>query len=75
MYHAYGMCVFITTILSKNAKIILVPRFTEESFLQTIQVNGQKSYARILLRSKKEKLTIFCFLLFHPRHMELPMRI
>lgn len=35
------MCVFITTLLTYRAKFVLLPRFTVESFLQTIQVINQ----------------------------------
>lgn len=40
MYHAFGMCVFLTTALWVSSKFVIIPRFTEESFLSTIEVNS-----------------------------------
>lgn len=36
-YHAFGICVFYTLSLIDNNRIIIIPRFTEEVFLSTIQ--------------------------------------
>lgn len=38
MYHAFGVCVFITTMLTHRARFVLLPRFTVEGFLKTVQV-------------------------------------
>lgn len=40
MFHAFGMCVFITTLLGQSAKIVLLPRFVEEDFLRCIEVTA-----------------------------------
>lgn len=38
IYHAFGICVFLTCALEGESKIVLLPRFTEESYLSSIQV-------------------------------------
>lgn len=47
MFHAFGMCVFITTLLGPAAKIVLLPRFVEEDFLRCIMVTAMhKSFVK-----------------------------
>lgn len=41
MFHAFGMCVFITTQLGhQQSKMVLLPRFVEEDFLRCIEVTA-----------------------------------
>lgn len=57
MYHAFGMCVFVTIILTNRARLVLMPRFTEEVFLQIIQVfNSTKLYC---ITGIKKQICIF----------------
>lgn len=38
MFHAYGLCVYVTGALNPSWKFVLIPRFVEEDFLRCIQV-------------------------------------
>lgn len=56
------MCVFITTLLTYRAKFVILPRFTVEGFLQTIQVINQKELAKMYkVNTTTIYFFIFCF--------------
>lgn len=40
MFHAYGMSAYVTELLNPLSKVVLIPRFVEEEFLNIIQVSN-----------------------------------
>lgn len=53
MFHAFGMCVFLTSILEGSTKIVLIPRFTEQTFLSSIQVVSMNIHVSTELKSDR----------------------
>lgn len=69
IFHAFGICVFITTSLGRPSKFVLLQRFVEEDFLRCIQVIPKHNF-NINLKIIKLKMYVLYFVLAFSRPTE-----